>query len=192
VLVRGGYILTAAHCVEWSAEGGMALGDYHFEPVETADGRKFLASVEAVEPVADIAVLGPIDGQVLSEECDAFDQFADAVEGLTLLTRARAPDTPIPVQVLTHKGEWIRGTVTRYGVPGDPPDRRIWLSATSQIEGGTSGGPVIDDRGRLVGVVSSASIMRKEDDRCDGMIPFAWFALPRWLADRVNRERAAS
>src|SRR5262245_38143525 len=28
VLVPGGFVLTAAHCVEWSPEGGMVLGDF--------------------------------------------------------------------------------------------------------------------------------------------------------------------
>ena len=58
VLVPGGFILTAAHCVEWSATGGMALGDYCMEPVETRQGAKFMVSVCAVEPVPAYVALG--------------------------------------------------------------------------------------------------------------------------------------
>jgi hypothetical protein len=29
VLVPGGFVLTAAHCIDWSLDGGMALGREH-------------------------------------------------------------------------------------------------------------------------------------------------------------------
>lgn len=31
VLVPGGFILTATHCIQWNGEGGWALGDYFVE-----------------------------------------------------------------------------------------------------------------------------------------------------------------
>src|SRR5262245_62003024 len=75
VLVPGGFILTAAHCIEWSREGRMALGEHFTERVETADGRKFVAAVVAAEPVSDIAVLGPADPQRMLDDCEAFESF---------------------------------------------------------------------------------------------------------------------
>src|SRR5262249_32084812 len=57
VLVPGGLILTAAHCIKWSGTGAMVLGDYFVERIKTRDGRSFRASVCAAEPVADIAAL---------------------------------------------------------------------------------------------------------------------------------------
>src|SRR5579862_4192191 len=62
VLVPGGFILTATHCIEWSGTGGMVLGDVYPTSIETASGAKFRVDVAACEPVADIAVLGELDG----------------------------------------------------------------------------------------------------------------------------------
>lgn len=73
VLVAGGYILTAAHCVGWSHEGGMALGDHYLEEVRTRDGRAFRLEVAAVEPVADVAVLAEPDN--LYEDQVAFGRW---------------------------------------------------------------------------------------------------------------------
>ncbi len=73
VLIPGGFILTAAHCIEWTETGAMVLGDYFFHKVETSDGKEFRGAVCAVEPVADIAVITEPDGQVLyddSEQCN--------------------------------------------------------------------------------------------------------------------------
>jgi hypothetical protein len=79
VLVPGGFILTAAHCIKWKGTGGV-LGDYSLEPILTSDGRKFLASVCAVEPVADIAALQAPDDEVLFDDYEAFEEFVDDVE----------------------------------------------------------------------------------------------------------------
>jgi hypothetical protein len=84
VLVPGGFILTAAHCVTWDHEGGMVLGDWYVERVETATGVTMLAQVYAVEPVADIAVLGGPDGQELFDDAEAFETFTEATRPVPL------------------------------------------------------------------------------------------------------------
>jgi hypothetical protein len=78
VLVPGGFVLTAAHCVGWTAEGGMTLGDYFYEPITTNGNGSFRVSVDAIEPVADIAALREVDGQVLYDDCAAFEIFCEA------------------------------------------------------------------------------------------------------------------
>jgi hypothetical protein len=122
VLVRGGYMLTAAHCVEWSGEGGMALGGRFMELVEARGGRTFRASGVGVEPVADVAALGPADDQELAEDAKAFQAFVGEVEGVPRFTGTFEVERPTPIQLLTHRGGWIRGTITRYSFPGAPPD----------------------------------------------------------------------
>jgi S1-C subfamily serine protease len=191
VLVRGGYLLTAAHCVGWSAEGGMALGDFCLEPVETAGGRTFLASVVAVEPVADVAVLGPADGQcgeTLADAQMAFDAFTEDVDGVPILSRVPELGAPLAVQVLNRKREWVAGTVTRYGLH----DATLGLEASAPIMGGDSGSPVVDAEGRLVGVISwsgGPATEGADDGGREGAVPFAWLALPRWLSDRISCRR---
>jgi len=62
VLIRGGLVMTAAHCIEWNADGGMAMGDWQVETVETACGKSFRMHPVFVEPRSDIALLGAPDG----------------------------------------------------------------------------------------------------------------------------------
>jgi hypothetical protein len=50
ILVPGGYIITAAHCVEYYGSGGMTLGEHILESVKTADGVEFRVSPVAVHP----------------------------------------------------------------------------------------------------------------------------------------------
>jgi hypothetical protein len=47
----GEIILTAAHCINWSTEGGMVMGDYFVEEIETWDGKRLKVRPLAVEPV---------------------------------------------------------------------------------------------------------------------------------------------
>jgi hypothetical protein len=80
VIVPGNMIVTAAHVLhEWSSTGGMTLGDSSFEDVTTRDGRTIAAMVLAVEPVADIAVLGAPDNQMRPEQADAFEAAVEPV-----------------------------------------------------------------------------------------------------------------
>jgi S1-C subfamily serine protease len=189
VLVPGGYILTATHCINWDGRGAMTLGEHFPEPVETADGRAFRAWPCAVDTVSDLAALEPFDDQVLPDDFMAFVRFSGAVPGVPLLRRTPAREKPHPVHVWTQEHEWITGRVIRDDPPG-LPDGRIWLEADSPIKGGTSGSPVVDEAGLLVGVVSFANEV--EAGPCSGLIPFAHLALPRWLVARITAASAES
>jgi hypothetical protein len=87
--------------------------------------------------------------------------------------------------VLTHKGSWGKGTITRHGFPDDSPFPAVCLETPATlIEGGTSGGPVIDDAGRLIGVVSNSGGAEKDTEH-NGVLSIAHLALPRWILDQV-------
>jgi S1-C subfamily serine protease len=183
VLVRGGYVLTAAHCVKWTGTGGMALGDYFIEPFETSDGHKLQASVHAAEPVADIAVLGPPDDQAMPKEYVAFGRYVETTNAVSLRTHAPEIDKPIPAWVFAHTGEWISGRAVNYGFPGGV----IWLLTDSYIEGGASGSPVVDEAGHLIGLISHSGERLEHDGSYSGQMPMPWLALPRWLLDRIGQ-----
>jgi S1-C subfamily serine protease len=186
VLVPGGYILTAAHCITWDGPGYLLAGQFFMESVEMRDGRTFLANVDAADPSADIAALGPADGQAgLYEDQRAFDKFAYEAPAVPLYTRALEREESIPVHVFTHKGEWIVGTATGGCMRGS-----LWLSATVPIECGTSGGPVVDDDGLLVGLVSHSPEGHIGPDSGSEM-PAPSMALPRWVLDRIMEEQPA-
>jgi hypothetical protein len=84
--------------------------------------------------------------------------------------------------VLDHDKEWIEAEVV---CRSDPKDgARLHLQATSEIKNGASGGPVINDEGHLVGLVSFV------DDRASkgtyyGMTPRPHLALPVWVWQRI-------
>lgn len=187
VLVPGGFVLTAAHCVTWSAEGGMALGDHALEAVRPASGETFRAEVVAVEPIADIAVLAQPDDQVFDADSDAFARWCESAQPVELSFETLKANTSRQVFIYSHHGTWIAATVRRYGMPGAPTSGRVFIEATQQIEGGTSGGPIVDAEGRLVGLVSFSNELDDNDDEpCTGMLPLVHLALSAWVLGRIK------
>ncbi len=176
VLVPGQMIVTAAHVVSWSTEGGMALGDYYIEEIK-AGSCIFKVQPLAVEPVTDIAVLGALDGQVFPDEAEAFEEFCESTAPVSICTVDFPWHSPFPVHVLTHTGRWVSARATQWGVD----DSVLSIEASEGIEGGTSGGPVVTNDGLLLGVVSTVG---GEPPRT-GMIPRVHLAAPVWLVRRM-------
>lgn len=186
VLVEGGVILTAAHCLEWNGEGAMALGARYWCDVTTRDGRTFQVEPWAVEPITDVAVLGAVDGQVLFDAGEAFEEWAEG----TPAVRVGRDDYPlfeaIPAYVLSHEGEWIAGTVQQ--CREDAPT--LALETMAPVRGGTSGGPIVDESGALIGLVSSAGgVGAVEKGGTSGPCPRPHLALPVWVCRRVLKIR---
>jgi hypothetical protein len=181
VLVSGGFILTAAHCIGWSAEGGMALGDFSIEPFKTRDGKELRASVEAVEPVGDIAVLCAPDDQVLAKDAFAFEDFCGATDALRIATEEYELFKRFPIHILTHKAEWTEGTAMLCASRA----KVLWVEAP--IEGGTSGGPIVDDGGRLIAIVSNCSGPADGAGPAEGVgaNPRPHLALPCWVWEAI-------
>jgi S1-C subfamily serine protease len=156
----------------------MALGVYPIERIETKEGLLLSMQVVAAEPVADIAVLAEPNNQAYYHEADAFRKFCKATAGVLIRSEELPLDEPVNVHILTHENEWIAASATRL------PGGIVSIDSKSPIRGGTSGGPVVDDSGHLVGVISHAS---EGDQDCVGAIPVVFQALPRWLSDRIVR-----
>jgi S1-C subfamily serine protease len=174
VLVEGGVVLTAAHCLGWDGTGAMVLGDDFIVEMTTREGHIVKAGIAAVEPVADIAVLSALDGQRFFDESDAFEAWAEAVGGLRVATDEYPLFEHVVVSVLSHTGAWLTGTVMLCD------EYAASLAVEARVEGGTSGGPIVDAAGRLVGVVSVAG------DTPDGAVqtgscPRPHMALPVWV-----------
>jgi hypothetical protein len=140
----------------------------------------------AAEPVADIAALQPVDRLELPKDCEAYEAFAEATEGVPLFTRTLRVESAMPVQVLWHQGKWISGRLTRHGLRRDPPKGTLCLEADDKMEGGISGGPVIEQNGLLVGLVSKVGMRRIDKGYC-GSIPVPWLALPKWIGSIISR-----
>ena len=183
VLVGGGFILTAAHCVEYdTAKGsGHTLGDYIIEGIETAAGETLQVTPWAIEPVSDVALLGPLDSQECPEEVEALENFCLNTKGVPLYL-GKLSEEPLPVWIRTHKGGWIKGDAAQYGLC----THRVVIKAREQIEGGTSGGPIVTDDGKLVAIVSQSDLTGSE---CMGSMPRPNIALPVWAAKLIKSRR---
>ena len=182
VLIPGGFVVTAAHCVDWAADGGMVLGDHHIEPVEAKSGVALKMAPWAVEPVNDIAVLGELDDQVFYDEVEEFREFYESTTGVPVCSDEFEFGKSFPVHVLTHHGTWIKAKATRYGAF----PKGLHLEPEKQIEGGTSGGPIINDHGQLVGIVSFSADGETPSDRC-GWTPQPNLTMPVWLWSLVEK-----
>jgi S1-C subfamily serine protease len=182
VLVSSGHILTAMHCIAWQGDAGLVLGNYHLVPIQCADGTSFRAAPVFADVVSDMAALGEADGQMFYDDAIAFEEWRADVRPVEVRLDALALRQPIPVYVLTCRGRWTRGTVTNHG---NEIFATVGLQTSEAIESGTSGGPVVDEAGRLVGVVSFSS--GRPDGGHNGGIPAASAALPGWLLALLAR-----
>jgi hypothetical protein len=184
VLVTGEVILTAAHCVHFDIEGSMVLGDFYIEEIRTVHGTMKGATL-AVEPVADIAALGSPDSQEFGEEAEQFDSFCEKTKAVSLHVGNSEPFEPFPVYIHTHKGAWVTGTATQTSSDA----KALWIEADEQIEGGTSGSPIVNESGELVGIVSHTSLAREGESRSNGLAPRPHVTLPLWVCRRILGKR---
>jgi hypothetical protein len=188
VLVPGGYILTAAHCLEWDGRGGMVLGDHFLETIITADGKELLTEVRCAEPCADIAVLGVPDNQTFYDEAEALEEWCEQTTPVSLRTTPVPHSYPNDEFLIVHfqnlAGGWMSGRVARYGLPLEEDAGSVVLQCQGgELVSGMSGSPIVDDAGGLVGVISNGT---KE-----GSMPVAFWALPRSLCDAIVAQAMA-
>jgi hypothetical protein len=208
VLISGGFILTAAHCIDFRCDGSMALGGDPPVKVQTYRGN-FNVATYAIEPCSDVAVLGRLDDQEYSEDCDAFETFVENTKPVTTSrqdfkresnrrqksavenpapSRIPPPDFErphkFPVYIYGSKNEWITGTAIQQ--PASP--RWTGIETAKKIESGFSGGPIINQAGELVGIVSWSCEQPQPDGRFYSSFPRPHLALPVWVYRTVFGE----
>src|SRR5689334_15396588 len=105
----GDVILTAAHCLCNQVDASAAWGATFAEPVQTQDGVIILTRPIAVEPCADIAVLGAHDHPDCEKHFEAFETFCQKTKPLPLARHPIKPRKKIPVRILGRDGRWIKG-----------------------------------------------------------------------------------
>jgi S1-C subfamily serine protease len=157
-VIDDGQIVTAAHCLPSLPQPPGLTPDYCLVTVADFPSHetKGKAWVSFVDPLTDVAVLGP--------SCTSYQDLPDFGKSLDRVLsdrrpariRDRLPTRRFAIHVHGVNGRWINGTVEpKYMVEG------IWLhleNLSAPIPGGTSGAPVVDRLGRVVGVVSQSTI----------------------------------
>ena len=149
VLVAGGLVLTAAHCIKFDTKGGMVLGEWPPEEIETAAGRRLKVTPLAVEPVCDIAALGAIDYQEFSDEAKAFEEFCEETKPVAVSQVPIAPSVEFPVYVWALERRWVRAVAVHPEDEPNEPAPTLSVTAPEQIRHGASGGPIINESGEI-------------------------------------------
>ena len=135
-----------------------------------------------MEPVKDIAVLGLPVHDEYEEEQIAFEEFCDDTNPVPLCRSDFEFGETFPVHIYTHKGRWVTGDAKSFGGVS------LSVVADEQIEGGTSGGPIINDSGELVGIVSWFTETGEGLPKSQGSAPYPALALPVWICRRIFGE----
>ena len=179
VLVAGNFILTAAHCVHFETSGSMAggLAFPTFEKVRTAHGG-LNSEVWVVEPVSDVAALGEPSPELIDDPVpDDFREFCEKTKPASLCVDDFKLFEGFPVRIYGLGGEWIEGTAKQCGEDA----YHLHVVAAKKIERGASGGPIVNESGELVAIVSWFS----EGEPFDGSAPRPHMALPAWIVRRI-------
>jgi len=200
-------IVTAAHCLIRDGESylppphGLSYTQErtYANLLGPLDGeRNVWAECLFADPVADIAVLGSPDGQVLWDQAEAYDALVDAAVPLKLgaLPPFKAQHHTLPdgteialepiaegaAWLLSLSGQWFACRVTSTG-------RSLQISdAEEGIRGGMSGSPIVAPDGRAIGIVCLATGSGDDGDDCreGGPNPFLPASLPGWLLKELG------
>jgi hypothetical protein len=119
------------------------------------------------DPIGDVAVLGPPDGQQQPDECEAYETLVDAAATLKIADASQNG----PAWLLSLDGRWCRCTVRHNG-------SMLWISnAADGIVGGMSGSPIVADDGSAIGIVCTSG---------SGPNPRLTHYLPGWLLQELR------
>jgi hypothetical protein len=166
-------IFTAAHCLPFfpPCTSAAYLEEKTYKVLLGPIGRERTVWAECLfaDPIADIAILGPPDRQVLSDQAAEYEAL---VESATPLSIVDAPEQGHG-WMMSLDGNWFR---CGFQIINDGP---LWISENEEtIEGGMSGSPVISDAAAAFGVVCLADI---SDVPVGANNPRLVQSLPGWL-----------
>jgi hypothetical protein len=161
-LVEGKYpedplIITAAHCLWKNDELYLPPPDANSYTEEKTYPRligplgaepTIWAECMFVDPVGDIAVLGPPDDQELSDDYESYGSILGEVLPLAIKD---APSSGT-AWILSLDGRWTQCKIQRFCADGP-----LSILEAEDIAGGMSGSPILADTDSAIGVVTSGS-----------------------------------
>jgi hypothetical protein len=181
VYIGNHFVLTAAHCLDFDTHSGNALGGYNIYYIDRPEGDPIWCSPVFIDPCSDLAVIGACDDQVIPERFFEFQRFFRDIAPIRIRRDPLPPGEPIHCEIRSHLGSWISGRMTQeYCEPF------AFLEADENILGGTSGGPIVDDDGNIIAIVSTGGGMGEETTEARNSVPSLW--LPPWLLEEVSSD----
>jgi len=176
-------VATACHCLP-RVQGRVVLPDPEDpspDPIVVRVRRRnamgtALAAVRSVDPCSDLALLGAPEKEA-SPLPAGTAPWAEVIAGREHAAVEFAPQNG-QVFVYTHEGRWVEGTARSSSI-------MIWRPS-DRIRGATSGAPVFNELGRVVGLVGNNDIRLPEVAMC---VLADW--LPGWALRRAREEESA-
>ena len=176
----GNYIITAAHIVTSVFEPGDApWGDDEFV---VKIGRRGVG--KSVQPHAMADVLFCDLRSDLAILSGTSREFEDIINDASSLSVAEvAVNQKIDAFVYSSKNKWVSGSAWYCCL-----SRPVLLLYSEGVPPGTSGSPLVDAQGRVVGVISAESPMQGQKQDFKGLASYLWGALPSWIDTKRDSE----
>ncbi len=175
--VRDRLIITAAHCLPFfpPCHGASYTEERTYQSLLASLGAEPSVWAECLfaDPIGDVAVLGPPDGQELFDEWQAYDNLVERADALMI---ADAPEEG-PAWMLSLEKRWFQCTVRHLCGPLHIAD------AAEGIRAGMSGSPVIANDGSAIGIVCTSFGIIADHDQLHtegGPNPRLMGNLPGW------------
>jgi len=177
-IVDGGrerFVITAAHCLPFFPPcHGMSYAEertYKGLLAPVGGEPSIWAECLFADPIADIAILGPVDGQQLVDQYSAYE---DLMEGASPLAISDPPRDGA-ARMLSLDGRWFECRARHLG-------GLLWVyDAAESIRGGMSGSPILGADGSAIGVVCIGTRRAGERPGTDGgPNPRLAYSLPAW------------
>lgn len=141
IVSENGYIVTNYHVIEYAYSGGLEV------TVILHDGTRYTAAIVGVEDGNDIAVL-KIDGSNLSPAA-----FGDS-DSLTVGDTVYAVGNPLGELEFSMSTGYV-SALDRVIKTDESADSINMFQIDAAVNSGNSGGPVYNDRGEVIGVVTA-------------------------------------
>lgn len=175
-------VITAAHCLPDVPPAGPWATDHRYRHLLAPLGGAptVWAELLFVDPVADLAVLGEPDGQVLPDECDGYTALVDACSELPIgVVTSRCA-----AWLLTLDGQWepCEVQVNAYGAATS----LTIVGGTAGNRPGNSGSPIVSEEGRALGVVVLGAEQNGIPHYEQHGQPLLVSRLPVWLLHEFN------
>jgi len=138
---------------------------------------KYLNYIITVDPASDLAIFGKYaaPGDQLPRESIRKLRFLCRPDRcIPLLLTPQRHQRTISVHVLTHTKRWLTGSAAL--TPNSPRGEVRFKNPNERIIGGTSGAPVFNTRGAVIGLITNAP-----DTRPIANFTVLPYALPLWF-----------